>query len=231
MNDPRCNAGPACEVEAEPDTHGTQARLQAWRASGAAAVDPVRFRWIEAMARRATAHAGATRRRLDARLLQLLDDYARRIAQAPHHPPAPPDPPIGATRGPLGVLVDDLARHAAATTGDAALPMAASGARSAPGAPVELRTLSRFRSTWVQLSARQRLAQVRAQVPDNAGPLNTQQLVHRSLRLMQAQSGGYLEHFMAHLDALLLLEQALDPPLPVSPGARHDTPRRPTRSR
>lgn len=212
------------------DTDSPLARIQAWRDSGASQVDPVRLRWIEAMARRAGRHDGPARRLLDERLAQLLDDYARRVAHAQH--PSPPQAhaaaPAPAAPGPLAALVEHLARQAGGVAAEAAggplVPV--------PGpAPAELKTLSRFRSTWARLSARQRLAQVRAQVPDNAGPLNTQQLVHRSLSLMQAQSGDYLEHFMAHLDALLLLEQALEPPLPAHAPTRQDAPRKPTRSR
>lgn len=209
-------------------------RLQAWRDSGAAQVDPVRFRWIEALARRAADHDGPVRQRLDERLTQLLDDYARRIASAPDPSPPPQYAPnaVTAPPGPLAGLVAYLARQgSAAGEMSASAGTALSGALASVPAPAELKTLSRFRSTWVRLSARQRLAQVRAQVPENAGPLNTQQLVHRSLGLMQQQSAGYLEHFMAYLDTLILLEQALDPPLPAATAPRHDAPRKSTRGR
>lgn len=210
------------------DTDTPLARIQAWRDSGASQIDPVRLRWIEAMARRADRHDGPARRLLDERLAQLLDDYARRVAQAQHPLPPPAHVAAPAKPGPLAALVEHLARQGGSIAGEAAAGTVA----PAPGpAPAELKTLSRFRSTWARLSARQRLAQVRAQVPDNAGPLNTQQLVHRSLSLMQAQSGAYLEHFMAHLDALLLLEQALEPPLPAHAPTRQDAARKHARGR
>ena len=67
----------------------------------------------------------------------------------------------------------------------------------------------------------QRLTQTLAKVPDNAGPLNTQRLMHQALSLMGDASPAYLQHFMAHVDALLTLEQLGPQPTP----ARKDGPR------
>ena len=72
----------------------------------------------------------------------------------------------------------------------------------------EARTLQFFKRTWSRLSADQRLAQSRACLPDNAGPLNSQHLVHRSLVLMRELSPEYLEHFVGYIDALQWLEQS-----------------------
>src|SRR5438128_533593 len=52
-----------------------RARLDAWRASGADQVDPVRFRLMEALARRSAGHQGAARRLLDERLHGLVAAY------------------------------------------------------------------------------------------------------------------------------------------------------------
>jgi Protein of unknown function (DUF2894) len=71
-----------------------------------------------------------------------------------------------------------------------------------------LKTLSYFRSTWSKLSADRRLTQSLAKVPENAGPLNSQHLVHRSLTLMRDLSPEYLNRFMSYVDALSWLDQA-----------------------
>ena len=47
-----------------------------------------------------------------------------------------------------------------------------------------------------------------AKVPENAGPLNSQHLVHRSLTLMRDLSPEYLNRFMSYVDALSWLDQA-----------------------
>jgi len=70
------------------------------------------------------------------------------------------------------------------------------------------RTVQFFKRTWSRLSADQRLAQARATLPDNAGPLNSHHLVHRSLTLMRELSPEYLERFVGYIDALQWLEQA-----------------------
>ncbi len=62
----------------------------------------------------------------------------------------------------------------------------------------------------------QRLTQALAQVPDNAGPLNTQRLLNQALELMRDASPQYLQRFMAHAEALLWLDQA------SLPGARSE---------
>ena len=80
--------------------------------------------------------------------------------------------------------------------------------RTAPPPDAMADTLGYLRTTWARLSADRRLTQSLAKVPENAGPLNSQHLVHRSLTLMRELSPEYLHHFMAHVDALLWLDQA-----------------------
>lgn len=150
-------------------------------AQGAQQRDPVRFRFIEAMARRAAGHRGLAAERLAQRLQQLAAAYDAAPAPVPPAPAAVPAP------GPLAVLVAELAAQS-------------------PPEP-ELKTLRDFRSTWSRLSAERRLSQSLSVVPDNAGPLNSQQLVHRALRLMRELSPGYLDRFVQQVDALLWLDQ------------------------
>jgi hypothetical protein len=61
----------------------------------------------------------------------------------------------------------------------------------------------------------QRLTQTLAKVPDNAGPLNTQRLLHQALTVMRGASPLYLQHFMSHVEALLALEQMSQGNVPV----------------
>jgi hypothetical protein len=185
--------------EAVPPPAGASP-LDALRERGVDRRDPVRFRLVEALARRAATHAGAARRVLDARVAALADALAG-SGEAPVRPVAGPAPP-----GPLARLVAQAvqARPAAPPPGprDAAVDGRAVGRATDPT------TLQFFKRTWSRLSATQRLAQSRAALPENAGPLNSQHLVHRALTLMQALSPEYLERFVAHVDALQWLEQA-----------------------
>lgn len=117
-------------------------------------------------------------------------------------------------RGLLGQLVDDVARMKPHPVLGAVAPPTLPASADKPaadepaaGSSPEARTLQFFKRTWSRLSADQRLAQSRASLPDNAGPLNSQHLVHRSLVLMRDLSPAYLDHFVAYIDALQWVEQ------------------------
>jgi hypothetical protein len=181
-------------------------QLDCLRAQGAARRDPLRWAFVEALARRSQGQTGAARALLDDRLAQALAAF---LGGAPE--PAPP-PAAGPARHHLGGLLQALqapaeaAPHVAAatTTGRSASGPAA----SPPAAPYELKALRYFRSSWAQLSVQQRLQQSQARLPAHAGPLNSQALALRALTLMQDISPAYLSHFMAHVDSLLWLDQA-----------------------
>jgi hypothetical protein len=86
--------------------------------------------------------------------------------------------------------------------------VASDSSSTAPAFPAgELKALDEVRNTWARLDAEQRLEQALAQVPANAGPLNSYQLVLRTLILMRDVSPEYLQRFMTHVDALLWLER------------------------
>ena len=174
-------------------TSSTRAMLDAWRERGADRLDPVRFHFIEALDRRAAGHSGEARRILDDRLSKLLEAYAGDLESAASRAAAasPGEP----ARGALAGLIDYMAGHA---------PQAVPRPSSYP----ELEVLDYFREIWTKLSTERQFRQSLAQVPGNAGPLNSQHLVHRSLTLMQQLSPEYLERFVGYIDALQWLEQA-----------------------
>jgi hypothetical protein len=148
-------------------------------------------RRISALQQRAAQHSGPARQAIEARLQQLR--HASRLANAEDAVVAAPADRVS----PLAALAADMARQQ---------PPAG-----------ELKTVREHRGTWVQLGVQQRLTQTLAQVPDNAGPLNTQRLMHQALSLMGRTSPAYLQHFMAHVEALLALDP-LSPP-PAAPAA------------
>ena len=78
----------------------------------------------------------------------------------------------------------------------------------------ELKALQQHRSGWARLELELRVSQALAQVPDNAGPLNTQRLLNQALQLMRSAAPPYLQHFMAHAEALLWLDRARLPGTP-----------------
>lgn len=169
--------------------------IEAWRERGDHRLDPVRFRFIEVLAGRAAAHGGEARRILDDKLARLLAAYGEDLERA-----RSADGGIAgqqqqqgqAPRGALAELVDHIGRHASGADGPAP----------------ELKALAHFRSTWSRLSADRRLTQSLAKVPENAGPLNSHHLVHRSLTLMRELSPEYLSRFMSYVDTLLWIDTA-----------------------
>jgi hypothetical protein len=198
-----------------------EAQLDAWRKRGAHRLDPARFRAIEALALRAGRHSGEARRLLDARLSELMAEYAA-LAPRPDEAPAPDSKhSTPATRGALGELVDYLANQPRAA-GDA-------HARDANGPTVSPELIEYFRATWARVRTGQQLRVAEVLVPQNAGPLNSSSLVHRALSLMRELSPGYLQQFLAYADALSWLEQlnaggtppAKEPPR--APGAKKST--------
>ncbi|WP_265919927.1 DUF2894 domain-containing protein [Cupriavidus nantongensis] len=190
-----------------------RAQLDAWQASGADRADPVRFRLMQALAVRTAAHGGAARRLLEARLQELVAAYAAIVPDSADRAdnagettcqPAP-TPAVSA----LGALVHDLAARA-----KPALAPASNDARARSPAPAQavdtplVDTLADyFRETWARVSVEQQFRQSLERVPENAGPLNTDHLVHRSLSLMRETSPEYLRHFLSYVEGMAWLEQ------------------------
>lgn len=195
-------------------------RISALEAAGVATADPVRWRLITAMARRAHTQPEAVQRLLAQRLHVLLNDLPDPALQgAASSTVAPKSLRPSSHQSPLAGLLAVLAGGAPteATAQPTASPAAHPGA-SAPSQALrtahpaanlpELKTVQLFRSTWSRLGVEQRLSQALAKVPENAGPLNTQRLLNQALTLMNQTAPGYLEHLLNQVDALLWLEQA-----------------------
>jgi hypothetical protein len=179
------------------------AAFDALRERGVDRRDPVRFRLAESLARRAAAHAGAARRVVDDKLAALLDKLSR--ASDARAEPARPR----ARQGLLAELVAQASRQKSVPVlGASTRPRGAVADKAPAGPATEPMALQFFKRTWSRLSAEQRLAQSRASLPENAGPLNSQHLVHRSLTLMHELSPEYLERFVGYIDALQWVEQS-----------------------
>ncbi|KVD69788.1 hypothetical protein WS62_13585 [Burkholderia sp. ABCPW 14] len=193
--------------------------LDAWRARGADRLDPVRFRFIDALLRRTAGQTGDARRMLDARLSALLDAYAddlqraeskadarERATATPMPTPMSPSMPAESARGPLAALLDYIGSQERPDDGG---PGAAGSAanRSRQALRPEPEMLAYFREIWSRVSADSQLRESLEQVPRNAGPLNSSSLVHRSLSLMRELSPEYLRQFLSYVDALSWLAQ------------------------
>lgn len=190
--------------------------LEALRAEGLDRYDPVRFHFLEAMARRLPTLAPAVRQVLRHRWEDAVEDYAGR-ARAPHG--ACSGGEIRAPESPLAQLVRELAARAEA----GGAPVEVSSGTRIP----EMDSVRRFGEVWSKIAAERQVAQALARGPENAGPLNSHKLMLRSLRLMRALSPDYLRRFVAQMDALLWLEQHLLPAAPPVAKVVRKTRRKP----
>ncbi|UEP38593.1 DUF2894 domain-containing protein [Burkholderia ambifaria] len=174
------------------DATHVRATLDAWREQGADRLDPVRFHRLDALEKRAAAFDGDARALLDARLATLLEGFAEIVARAGEAAGASETAQASAqapARGALGGLVEQLARDAQADR---------------RGVDPEL--IDYFRTMWSKVRTEQQYRQSLDQVPRNAGPLNSNSLVHRSLATMRELSPEYLQQFLSYIDALAWLE-------------------------
>lgn len=185
---------------------------------------------IDALARRAALHQGAVRRVLDDKLQRLRSaqmaqqaQLAQGLALAPAQAPIEGLAQASPAQQPLAELLAHMARHTQAAQPPDVTMSAPLGAPNA-SAPMELKAIRNYRSTWSRLRAERRLHQALALVPHNAGPLNTQRLLHQALHVMQRASPGYLLHFMAHVESLLALD-LVNQPLHPLPTAKAGDPR------
>ena len=203
------------------DTGDIRAQLDALRTSGAAERDPFRFTYLEALARRAVTQPAAISQSLNAKISNAASELASR--------PAPTPIQIAPTRtaSPLAELLTYIGQQAHSQpdamqfasdtsavhqkTHQKSKTAQAGRNRQEP----ELKSVAYFRNEWSKLSTEQQLTQTLAQAPENAGPMNSQHLVLRSLERMRDIAPDYLQGFMSYIDTLIWLEHA-DPSKPAA---------------
>ncbi|WP_258128039.1 DUF2894 domain-containing protein [Achromobacter anxifer] len=233
------------------DIIDARAMLDAWREAGADRLAPVRFQFMDALERRAAAHGGEVRKRLDGRLAGLIQAYEAELrGEAEVASEAAVEVTSNAAvetscQAAVELTVEAAAEAAANAANEdsrAATPAAsgpgplaaltaymadpgpdARGAADLRASYPELEVLEYFRGVWSRVSADRQVRQSQEQVHKNAGPLNSNQLVHRALSLMREVSPGYLQQFLSYTDALMWLEQVniatAPPPKEAAPRA------------
>ncbi|MBL0422903.1 DUF2894 domain-containing protein [Ramlibacter sp. AW1] len=221
-------------------------RLEPLRASGGWRVDPVRWRYLEALARRIDEQPSpAVRGLLDQRLQDALQDFTHRVGAARQQADD-----TAARLSAHGTLLAREARRLRAAGDTRALLRLLQDAQasSRAGAPLqelnqyirqvratdeadprspsqrpELASVQRFRQDWTRSRAQAQVERAASRRPANAGPLNSHALVLQSLALMRELSPEYLRHFLLHVESLQWLEDARQrhvPPAGGKPAAR-----------
>lgn len=169
-----------------------EAALTTWRAQTAPTLPATQVFFIEALARRAALHQGETRQHLNQKLLQAL------TASTPHSPEA-----AAPSSTPEAAPSSDTAINALTALRQQLDAQATTPARTA----WRTQNATSLRATWSALHAQQRVTHALASKPPQAGPLNSEQLVHRALLLMREVSPDYLRHMVATVDVLCWGEQ------------------------
>jgi len=141
------------------------------------------------------------RRLLDDKLSALIDSYAGDLQKA-----ATADNTNSAQAASQGALVD-LLEHIALSTATRNQILAAHNVTPPSSSYPTLETLVEFKKIWSAVRTGSQVRQSLEQVPENAGPLNSGALVHRSIGLMRDLSPGYLQQFLSYIDALSWVEQ------------------------
>jgi hypothetical protein len=174
------------------------------REQGLAAHDPVRFRYLQALAERLPQQAPSVQALLARKLEVALHAYAL-AAGAQRVAASLQDRPRNGTESPLAQLNQELRERAQADQ-----LAAASGE---VGSATDMKSVRAFGEVWSQISAEQQVDQALQRGPENAGPLNAHRLMLRSLALMRSLSPDYLRRYVAQMDSLLWLDQATAPPV------------------
>lgn len=188
------------------------------RGRGVEPIDPIRLHFLETLARRTQVQEGAVKRLLEDKLSKALAVYQKRLGQAKQSTQQlPSPPPLSALAALTRTLTHHLPKNVQANAQEVGDERGGEDAASL-GAQPELKSLRYFRDTWSTLSVDRQLAQAIAQGPENAGPLNSHQLVLRSLAAMRDISPDYLKRFMSYADALLWLDQVDSQPVAKSPS-------------
>ena len=184
--------------------------VTALRQAGGDQYDPVHLLYLEVLARRVPTQPASVQHILGRKLTLALLDFKQGLELA--HAKAQASSQISLASQQQGAGLADLVHQLAQAAPDQA-PQHPGQPAAAPFEPQagpqrELKTLRHFRSTWSKLSVDKQLAQALKQAPKQAGPINSHQLVLRSLAHMRDTSPDYLNRFMSYADTLLHLDQS-----------------------
>ncbi|MDB5911330.1 MAG: hypothetical protein JWP22_5 [Ramlibacter sp.] len=175
--------------------------LETLRQQGAQSLDPVRFRYLEALSQRIPTQPGPVQKLLQVKMQAALAEYAKRCAQMQPAGAARKQPQVVPT-GPAALAqLNAYIRSSASARIETATP-------GEPPPADELASARRFRGAWQRSRTEQQVQQAVARKPAHAGPLNSHVLVLQSVAMLQELSPAYLRRFVAQVEALQWLERA-----------------------
>lgn len=152
--------------------------------------EPLLAHYRQVLARRLAEHSPSVQQRLRERMdaVPASVEVAQPVAPAPR-------------ASALAKLNAELAQRAQGATGS----IVTDSQTTLP----ELSSVRRFGKTWAKVATEQQMIEALAKAPKNAGPLNSHRLMLRALTQMRRLSPDYLRLFLAQMEALLWVEEAV----------------------
>ena len=200
--------------------------LATLRKNGGDRFDPVRFRYIEAMAGRSARCSGAAASAIATRTLAAIDAYCSAWQEADERKIAPTATTLSSAREGLVALTALLIKNSEQIIeagSDNSLDQrlrqeeleilrSLSGEGTAATGPAnvaaaELGAVRQMRAALHRVDTERRVSRFSREAPDESGPLNPQRLVTDTLATMYQLSPRYLSRLISYADTLLWLEQ------------------------
>ena len=191
--------------------------MERLRLAGAAGVDAVQWHYIETLAARSRNQSKQAQALLQAKLQAALAHLDMRMAAANQ---SPAEPAAAITPSPMTLLLQEMAPP----------PATLSGKVSFLEAHRESPRVQQFRKQLRKISVQKQVSYAIAQAPQNAGPINSHILVLRALGLMRELSPDYLQRFVAYVNTLMVLENAVTPTATKTVSRKTSSPRKPRTS-
>ncbi len=191
--------------------------MERLRLAGAAGVDAVQWHYIETLAARSRNQSKQAQALLQAKLQAALTHLDMRMAAANQ---SPAEPAAAITPSPMTLLLQEMAPPPATLSGKASFLEAH---RESP-------RVQQFRKQLRKISVQKQVSYAIAQAPQNAGPINSHILVLRALGLMRELSPDYLQRFVAYVNTLMVLENAVTPTATKTVSRKTSSPRKPRTS-
>ena len=188
-------------------------KIERLRLAGAAGVDVVQWHYIETLAARSRSQPEQIQALLQAKLQAALLNLEIRMTAATQ---APAEPAAAITPSPMTLLLQEMAPPPATLPGKASFLEAH---RESP-------RVQQFRKQLRKISVQKQVSHAIAQAPQNAGPINSHMLVLRALGLMRELSPDYLQRFVAYINTLVVLENAVAPATGKALARKTSSPRK-----
>lgn len=188
--------------------------IEELRRSGADQVDPVRFRYLEALAQRLAAnHLQHTRHWQ--KLVQAVSEFQAKceLANQAAQPDEPRQPsPLAAllavlNQAPESPATDPRSALEQLVFGAAAEGFGAAHHPATTGTLQPLKAMARVKADHDAHALQDRIRHAIEQTPKDAGPMNAHRLVSRAMAEMQRLSPEYLNRFANYTNTLMALER------------------------